>query len=144
MNMMTHWNPFRDMDDFFRVQPHRGLGRHFPHEGLLSADWTPSVDITESDQEFLIKVELPEVKKEDIKVDLDKGVLTITGERRSEHKDEKEHRLERYYGSFARSFTLPDNVNEAGISAENRDGMLYLHLPKTEHETPKKIQVDIK
>ncbi len=143
MSMMARWNPFREMEDFFKTY-NRDLTRGTSQEGMLSTDWTPSVDITESDQEFLIKVELPEVRKEDISVDLDKGVLTISGERRSETRDEKEHRIERIYGSFSRSFTLPDNVREADIKAENRDGMLYLHLPKTEVEQPKKIKVDIK
>ena len=143
MNMMTHWSPFGDMDDFFKVF-NRSLRKPLTHEGLLSTDWTPSVDITENDKEFLIKAELPEVKKEDLNVDVDNGVVTISGERRSETKDEKEPRIERFYGSFSRSFTLPDNVKEEDIRAENRDGMLYLHLPKSETETPRKIQVDIK
>lgn len=143
MNMMTHWSPFRDMDDFFKVF-NRSLSKPQTQEGLFSTDWTPSVDITENDKEFLIKAELPEVKKEDLNVNVDNGVVTISGERRSETKDEKEHRIERFYGSFSRSFTLPDNVKEEDIRAENRDGMLYLHLPKSETETPRKIQVDIK
>ena len=142
MNMMTHWNPFREMDDFFKSF-NRFPTRTQTQEGLLSTDWTPSVDITESDEEFLIKAELPEVKKEDISISVDNGVLTLSGERRSETKDEKEHRVERFYGSFSRSFTLPDSVREKDIKAENRDGMLYLHLPKSEVEQPRKIQVDI-
>jgi len=71
-------------------------------------------------------------------------VVTLSGERRSETRDEKEHRIERFYGSFSRSFSLPENVNEADIKAENKEGMLYLHLPKSEADKPKRIQVDIK
>ena len=89
MNMMTHWNPFREMDDFFKSF-NRFPTRTQTQEGLLSTDWTPSVDITESDEEFLIKAELPEVKKEDISISVDNGVLTLSGERRSETKDEKD------------------------------------------------------
>lgn len=139
---ITRWNPFNEMDDLFRSY-NRALARNQSNEGLLSADWSPSVDITENDNEFLIKAELPEVKKEDIKVDVNNGVVTLSGERKSETRDEKEHRIERFYGSFSRSFTLPESVREDDINAENKDGMLYLHLPKSEAEKPKKINVDI-
>lgn len=139
---ITRWNPYNEMDDLFRSY-NRALARNQSHEGMLSADWSPSVDITESDKEFLIKAELPEVKKEDIKVDVNNGVVTLSGERRSETKDEKEHRIERFYGSFSRSFSLPESVREEDIIAENKEGMLYLHLPKSEAEKPKNIQVDI-
>jgi HSP20 family protein len=142
MNMMR-WNPFPEMDDFFKSY-HRALSRHQPHEGLMTTDWAPSVDITESEKEFLIKVELPEVRKEDIEVDVRDGVMTISGERKQETRDDKAHRIERFYGSFARSFTLPDSVRDGDIEAEHRDGMLYLHLPKSEPEQPKKVKVDIK
>jgi HSP20 family protein len=141
MNMIR-WNPFNEMDDFFKSY-NRALSRQPSQEGMLSADWSPSVDIIENDTEFLIKAELPEVKKEDISVDVNQGVVTLSGERKSETRDEKEHRVERFYGRFSRSFTLPENVNEADIKAENKDGMLYLHLPKSVVEKAKKIQVDI-
>lgn len=139
---LVRWNPFREFDDMFRSYNH-AMAQNPSHEGLLSADWSPSVDITEDDKEFLIKAELPEVKKKDISVDINHGVLTLSGERRSEKKDEKEHRVERFYGSFSRSFSLPDDVDEEAIKAENKDGMLYLHLPKTEREAPRKVKVDV-
>lgn len=140
---MTRWNPFSEMEDIFKNY-NRALARTQQNEGMLSSDWTPSVDITENDKEFLIKVELPEVKKEDISINVNNGVVTISGERQSETRDEKQHRVERFYGSFSRSFSLPENVKEDDISADNKDGMLYVHLPKSEAEKPKKIQVDIK
>jgi HSP20 family protein len=140
---MTRWNPFGDFDDMLKSY-HRALARQPSHEGVMSADWSPSVDITENDKEFLIKAELPEVKKEDISIDINNGVVTLSGERRSETKDEKEHRVERFYGRFSRSFSLPENVDEGHINAENKDGMLYLHLPKSAEEKQKKIKVDIK
>jgi HSP20 family protein len=90
--------------------------------------WRPSVDITEEDKEFLIKVEIPEVKKEDLELEVDNGILIIKGERREHVKDEKRHRIERFYGNFERSFTLPENVREDGVSAKMDDGMLYIHL----------------
>lgn len=140
---ITRWNPFNEMDDFFKSY-NRALARNQSHEGMLSADWSPSVDITENDKEFLIKAELPEVKKEDINVSVNNGVVTLSGERKSETRDEKEHRIERFYGSFSRSFSLPENVREDDIVAENKEGMLYLHLPKSEAEKPKKIEVKVK
>ena len=97
---------------------------------MLSADWIPFVDITENDNSFMIKAELPEVKKDDVNVSIDKNILTLSGERRAQLKDEKEHRIERSYGSFSRSFSLPDNIDDSKISAENKDGMLYLTIPK--------------
>lgn len=141
MNMIR-WNPFNEMDDFFKTY-HRAMAKHPSQEGVLSADWSPSVDITEDDKEFLIKAELPEVKKEDISIDVHQGVVTLSGERKSETRDEKEHRIERFYGRFSRSFTLPENVNEADIKAENRDGMLYLHLPKSAKTEPSKIKIEV-
>lgn len=144
MNLTT-WSPFREMDDFFRSY-NRALSPNRGRESSLVTDWTPSVDITETDDEFLIKAELPEVSRDDIDVNINNGVLTLSGERKhkSEIKNEKEHRVERFYGSFSRSFSLPDNVREEDIRAESKDGMLYLHLPKSEAEKPKKIKVDIK
>lgn len=141
MNITT-WHPFREMDDFFKSY-NRALSRDRTNEGLLSVDWTPTVDITEDEKEFLIKAELPEVNKDDIEISVNNGVVTLSGERKSEKKDEKEHRIERFYGSFSRSFTLPENVREEDIQADSKDGMLYLHLPKSEVEKPKKIKVDI-
>jgi len=101
-------------------------------EGLLSADWSPSVDITENKKSFLIKAELPEVNKEDVKVNIDKNILTISGERKFEINDEKEHRIERSFGTFSRSFSLPENIDASNIHAASKNGMLYLTLPKAE------------
>jgi HSP20 family protein len=150
MNSLTRWNPFREMEEFFdrfggplsrRLSRHSGEGR----EAMTLADWIPSVDIEENDDEYLIKAELPEVRKEDVKVAVDHGVLTIQGERKTEReeKNRKLHRVERSYGSFARSFTLPENVREDGIRARFKDGMLYLHIEKSEQAKRKAIDVKI-
>jgi len=114
-------------------------------ENLTVADWMPVVDISESDGEYLIKAELPEVKKEDVKVTVEDGVLTIQGERRQEkeEKGKRYHRVERSYGSFVRSFTLPESVDEGGVKAEYKDGVLNLHLPKSEKVKPKAIDVKV-
>jgi HSP20 family protein len=114
-------------------------------ETLTVADWIPTVDISENDQGYLIKAELPEVKKDDVKVTVEDGVLTIQGERRQEkeEKGKKYHRVERSYGSFVRSFSLPESVDEGAVKAEYKDGVLNLHLPKTEKVKPKAIDVRV-
>jgi HSP20 family protein len=103
------------------------------------------VDITETDVEYLIKAEIPEVKKEDVKVAVEDGVLTMQGERKQEkeEKGKKFHRVERYYGSFLRTFTVPDNVDETKVKAEFKDGILNVHLPKTEKAKPKAVEVKV-
>jgi HSP20 family protein len=122
------------------------LPRAGSQEVLATGDWAPRVDIAETEKEFSIKAEIPAVKKEDVKVTIDNGVLTIKGERKQEkeEKDKKFHRVERLYGSFTRSFTLPDNVDESKIEASFKDGVLNLSLAKTEETKPKAIDVKIK
>jgi HSP20 family protein len=114
-------------------------------EAIVVADWAPSVDVSETDGEYQIKAEIPDVKKEDVKVTLEDGVLTIQGERKFEQEErgKKYHRVERSYGSFVRSFTLPDLVDEANVKAEFKDGVLNLKLPKSEKVKPKAIEVTV-
>ncbi|HEY5778369.1 MAG TPA: Hsp20/alpha crystallin family protein [Terrimicrobiaceae bacterium] len=142
------WNPFRELEDmqnrlssFFGRTPVRGLGE----ESMTVSEWTPLVDITEDEKEYLIKAELPEVKKEDVKVTVENGVLTITGERKfeKEEKEKKYHRIERAYGSFMRSFTLPDTAPGDKVNAEFKDGVLKVHLPKSAEAKPKAIDVNV-
>lgn len=142
---MAKWYPFQEMEEMFdRYTRALNWPRKGSQEIMETGDWAPRVDISETDDAFAIKVEIPEVKKDDVKVTVESGVLTIRGERRKEkeEKDRKFHRVERYYGIFTRSFTLPDNVNEAKIEASFKDGMLYLQLPKT--ELPKTDAIEIK
>ena len=114
-------------------------------EALTVAKWAPLVDIVEHDKEYLIKAELPEVKKDDVKVTVQEDVLTITGERTFEREEEgrKYHRIERAYGRFARSFTLPEDADGNKVAAEFKDGVLKVHLPKSERAKPKSIEVKI-
>jgi HSP20 family protein len=114
-------------------------------EVIATGDWAPRVDIAETDEAFVIKVEIPEVNKDDVKVTVDNGVLTIRGERKQEKEEEgkKFHRVERHYGSFARSFTLPDNVDETKVTASFKDGMLKLQIPKAEEAKPEVIEVKV-
>ncbi|MET0254026.1 MAG: Hsp20/alpha crystallin family protein [Terrimicrobiaceae bacterium] len=148
MNALTKWNPFRELEEIqnrlgslFGRTPVRGLGE----EAITVSEWTPLVDITEDDKEYLIKAELPEVKKEDVKVTVENGTLTITGERKfeKEEKGKKYHRIERAYGSFMRSFTLPEGAAGDKVSADFKDGVLKVHLPKSAEAKPKSIDVKV-
>ena len=114
-------------------------------EPLKLADFSPAVDIQETEKEFLLKVELPEVKKEDVEVTIQEGVLTITGERKleKEEKGKKFHRVERAYGTFVRAFQVPSDADEKKITAEYKDGLLVLPLAKLEKPPAKTIQVKV-
>ena len=108
-------------------------------------EWAPAANISETDKEYLIKAELPEVKKEDVKITLENGVITISGERKQqkEEKEENEIRIESVYGTFARSFSLPENIDPNGVRAESKDGILKVRIPKKEAAKPKAITVQV-
>ena len=131
---LVQWNPFRELDELFnRLQRTPGALK-----AGSDAPWMPAVDISEVPAEYLLKAELPGVKKEDVQVKVENGVLTVSGERKSEVDGEGEqfHRVERTYGSYSRSFSLPDNVQADRIAADYKDGVLIVHLPKTELKQP--------
>lgn len=146
---LVRWDPFRELEEvsdrlnrmFARPVASRTNGK----ETMIVADWTPSVDISETEGEYQINAEIPDVKKEDVKVTLEDGVLTIQGERKheKEEKGKKFHRIERSYGSFVRTFSLPDVIDEEKVKAEFKDGVLNLHLPKSEKAKPKAIEVKV-
>ncbi len=149
MNLVTRWDPFREMEDLqkrltsiFGVAPGRVANGK---EDMTVAQWLPLVDITEDDREYLIKAELPEVRKEDVKVTVENGVLTLSGERKfeKEEKDKRYHRIERAYGSFTRSFSVPDDADDSKVSAEFKDGVLTVRLVKSEKSRPKAIDVKV-
>lgn len=135
---LVRWDPFRELEEMSAR-----LNRVFGHalvpskaegskESMAMFDWSPTVDIAETPEEFQIKAELPEVKKDDVKVSVENGVLRLEGERKQEkeEKGKKYHRVERSYGSFLRTFTLPDNIDDAKVQAEFKDGVLNVRLPK--------------
>ncbi|HSE21529.1 MAG TPA: Hsp20/alpha crystallin family protein [Pyrinomonadaceae bacterium] len=107
--------------------------------------WVPLCDIYETDQEIVLKMELPEMKRDDVRLTLEKNVLTIRGERKFEAKVEQEnyHRVERHYGQFVRSFSVPSFIEETKILAEFKDGVLTVTMPKNESATPKHIELKI-
>jgi HSP20 family protein len=139
---------FREMEEMSeRLNRFLGVGprRTLSNQLLTAADWLPAVDIQETETEYLIKAELPEVKKEDVTVGIENGVLYLSGDRKQEkeEKGKKFHRVERAYGSFLRSFTVPLDADETKVTAEFKDGILKLHLPKTEKAKSKVQQVKI-
>lgn len=145
---LTRWDPFRELEDMNqrlnRIFGGKALQRG-DQERLAFPDWQPSVDISETNEEFAITAELPEVKKEDIKVTVENGVLTLRGERKQEkeEKGKKFHRVERSYGSFMRSFSLPDDVDPSKIKADVKDGILQIRLQKAPQQRPKAIEVKV-
>jgi len=146
---VVRWNPLQELEDisdrlnrvFSRNAGRGSNGR----ETMMVAEWFPSVDISETHEAFHLAIELPEVKREEVKVSLEGGVLTILGERKSnlEEKGHKIHRVERSYGRFVRSFSLPNVVDETKVTAEFKDGVLHVNLPKLEKAQPKAIEVKV-
>lgn len=150
MNTLTRWDPFRELDELqkrlsvlFGRAPVKTNGEQ--QEALTVTEWAPLVDIVEDDTQYVITAELPGLEKEKIKVGVQDDVLTISGERKyeKEEKDKKFHRIERAHGSFSRSFTIPANSDGDTVSAEFKDGILQVHLPKTETVKPKQIEVAV-
>jgi len=143
---LVSWSPFREFEDIFsrygRLPARQGMNTGGSQE---SAEWRPVANISETEKEYLIKAELPEVVKDDIEVTVNEGVITIKGERRLEatEENEKQHRIESFYGSFSRSFSLPPDVAENEIHAESRDGILKVHIPKAAIEQPKAIDIRV-
>lgn len=148
MNLVK-WDPIKELEDV-STRLNRMFGR-FParaesgQELLGVADWSPSADIAETDTAYLIKAEIPGVQKEDVKVTVQDGMLTMQGERKmeKEEKGKKFHRIERSYGSFVRSFRVPDDADENSVKAEFKDGMLNVTLAKSEKAKAKSVNVTV-
>jgi len=143
---LVRWDPFRDFEG---IQAR--LHRLFPdvpartEDESLFGGWSPAVDIQETDNEFILKADLPDVKKDDVKVELEDGVLTVEGERRKEKEEtgKRFHKIERAYGKFVRHFTLPTEVDGPNVKAEFKDGVLNVRLPKAVNAKPKAIDVKV-
>ncbi len=151
MSNMVRWDPFRELEDF-----QNRLGGFFGRRSLSSTAqnsdemfaqsvWAPAVDITEDEKSYQFKAELPEVRKEDIKIKVENGVLTLSGERKSEkeEKGKRYHRVERSYGTFMRSFSLPDEVDASRVSALFSHGVLCISVPKSESAKPKLVEIRV-
>lgn len=146
---LIRWNPLRELEEFqnrIRGAFHTpASSRGTLHESSGLAEWMPVVDIAEDEDEYLISAELPEVKKEDVKVTVESGMLTLSGERKfaNEVNGKRYHRVERSYGSFSRSFALPEDGDPAKVGAEFKDGVLRIHVRKSEAARPKQIEVKV-
>jgi HSP20 family protein len=146
---LIRWEPFRELDDVFaRYSPFFGrlaAARSGGADESAAPAWTPLANISETDTDYLIKAELPEVSKDDVKVTVDENVITISGERRkeAEHKDERVHRVESFYGHFSRSFRLPEDADIAAVQAESRNGVLKVRVPKTPAAKPRTVEVQV-
>lgn len=144
---LTRIDPFREMEEmsnrlnrFFTP-----MSRLWGENGDQMMEWAPAVDIEETDNEYLLKADLPEVKKEDVKVEILDGTLSVQGERKheKEEKNRKFHRVERAFGRFERTLALPADVDPAKVSADFKNGVLEVHMPKTPLVTPKPVEVKV-
>jgi HSP20 family protein len=145
---LVRWDPFRELEEasarlsrFFQ-QPVRRMPED---DGTLLVDWAPAVDVQETEGEYLIKADLPEVKKDDVRVEIHEGMLSLQGERKQEkeEKGKRFHRVERAYGRFERRLALPAEVDTQKVSAEFKDGVLKVHLPKSASAKPKTVEVKV-
>jgi HSP20 family protein len=136
---VVRWSPFREFDNLFQ-------GYERPTLPVRRADWLPLVDIRETSDEYQIDIEVPAVASEDLSVKVADGVLSVSGERKvadAEASEGRVHRTERHYGSFERSFKLPEDADEEAVSATSRDGVLYLTIAKRQATVAKSIDVKV-
>ncbi len=143
---IVRWEPFRDLvatQDRFNRLFNDAFSRAFGESELGTQSWTPAVDIYETEHNLVLKAELPGVDPKDVEARVEDGTLYLKGERKFEKevKEENFHRVERSYGSFVRSFTLPGSVDAEKVSAEYKDGILTLTMPKKEEAKPKTIKI---
>jgi HSP20 family protein len=145
---LARWNPFRELEDM-QGRLNRLFGEpsiaRTGENGMSFSGWSPAVDVQETDQEYLIKADLPDVKKEDVKVELLDGMLTIEGERQQEKEEKGKtfHKIEREYGKFLRRFAMPSEVDASKVQADFKNGVLNVHLPKSATAKPKAIDVKV-
>ena len=142
MNIMK-WNRFTGFDDF--EEKLNRLARTSETDAMTFGEWTPAVDIKETEREYVVTADLPNVKKEEVKVSFHEGVLTLEGERKLEREENTErfHRIERGYGKFVRRFVLPNEVDPNHVTAAFKDGSLTVLVPKSANAKPKTIEVKV-
>ena len=145
---IVRWEPFRDLvttpDNFNRLF-NETFRRFFGEDEAVARTWAPAVDIYETDQNLVLKAELPGFDPKDVEVRVEDGMLYLKGERKfeSEAKRENYHRIERSYGAFSRTFPLPNSVNVDNVTAEYKNGVLTLTMPKREEAKPKAIKIEV-
>ncbi len=141
---LTNWNPFKEMNQIFDKFNNGNLLSFRNGDEMMFNDWQPSVDVSENDKEYVLKFEVPGIEKKDINIEVSNGMLTVSGEKKYEKSDEKKHRIESFYGHFSRTFTLPENTSEQSIKAEQKNGVLQLHLKKTKEKVDSAKKIEIK
>jgi HSP20 family protein len=145
---LTTWDPFRDFDELLtRYSP-------FYRAGLLRKagetdkefEWSPAADISETENEYVVKADLPGVDKKDVHITIENGQLRLSGERKieKEAKGENQIRIERFHGTFARTFGLPDDADMAGIKADSSNGSLTIRIPRKKGTKPERIEIQVK
>ena len=147
MNMMTRWDPFRNMTTL-QEQVNRLFEGRFQRgreDNSALTTWAPAVDIYETENELVLKADIPDVSEKDIDIQVENNMLTIHGERKFEEKVKEDNylRIERTYGSFTRSFSLPNTVNMEAVKAEYKNGVLTVELPKRPESKPKQVKVNV-
>jgi len=145
---LVRFDPIKEIDRFFALPFGSLMGRWqrpIAETGDVESGWTPLLDVSETDTEYLVRADLPAVKKEDVSVTVENDAVTIAGERKfdKEEKNERVHRRESFRGQFSRSLSLPDNADANGIRAESKDGVLTVHIPKTKSERAKAIEIKV-
>ena len=138
---LIRWEPARELRDMNRL-----FSTFFePSTGAVMRRWTPAMDLVETEDNYVLRADLPGVSEGDVKIELDDNVLTISGERKSAHKEAKEgyYRVERAYGSFSRTLTLPEGVDADAISASLDRGVLEVRVPKPEQRKPRKVEISV-
>lgn len=145
---IVRWEPLRDLlttQDWFNRLLNDTFAQFFRHEGMSARAWAPAVDIYETEDNLVLKAELPGVDPKDVELRVEDGTLYLKGQRKIERevKEENFHRLERSYGSFSRSFALPSRIDSGKVKAEYKDGLLTLTMPKKAEAKPKTIPIDV-
>ena len=140
---LVRWDPFREVNATRQLDNLFGRWPSWTERPTSTSAWTPNVDIFENENELIVKAELPGVDPKDVELNVEKNVLRISGERTLEFEEQKEnyHRVERAHGSFSRSFSLPQLVDDSKIEAEYKDGVLTVHVPKHEKAKPRQIKI---
>jgi HSP20 family protein len=138
---LIRWEPARELREMNRL-----FNTFFePSTGAVMRRWSPAMDLIETEDNYVLRADLPGVSEGDVKIELDDNVLTISGERKSAHKEAKEgyYRVERAYGSFSRTLTLPEGVDADSISASFDRGVLEVRVPKPEQRKPRKVEISV-
>jgi HSP20 family protein len=144
---LVRWDPFRELESL-STRLNQVFGQPLVRSGeedAVFADWAPAMDVEETEGEYVMKADLPDVKREDVKIGIEGGVLTVEGERKQEkeEKNKKFHRVERVYGKFVRRLTVPSDADQEKTRAEFKNGVLIVHLPKSAVAKPKQIDVKV-